>query len=58
MGTADPFKVYVKNTYYPEYDYETSDISIAEEDYDYKIDVAFDGEKMLTVTLHRNEVDI
>ena len=58
LGTADPFKVYVKNTYYPEYDYETSDISIAEEDYDYKIDVAFDGEKMLTVTLHRNEVDI
>ena len=58
LGTADPFKVYVKNEYYPEYDYETSDISIAEEDYDYKIDVAFDGNKTLNVTLHRNEVDI
>lgn len=58
LGTADPFKVYVKNEYYPGYDYETSDISIAEEDYDYKIDAAFDGDTILTVTLHRNEVDI
>lgn len=58
LGTADPFKVYIKNKYYPEYDYETADASIDVKDYDYKITASFDGEKMLTVTLERNEVDV
>ena len=58
LGTVDPFKVLVKNKYYPEYNYETADVSIDVKDYDYKIAVLFDGEKKLTVTLERNEVDI
>ncbi len=58
LGTADPFKVYIKNKYYPEYDYETADASIDVKDYDYKITASFDGEKKLTVTLERNEVDV
>lgn len=58
LGTVDPFKVYVCNTYYPEYDYKTGDISIDEKDYDYKIKISFDGEKMLSVKLGRNEVDV
>lgn len=58
LGTADPFKVFVYNQYYSEYDYETSDVSISVKDYDYKIKVSFDGEKKLTITLGRNEADI
>lgn len=58
LGTVDPFKVYVCNRYYPEYDYETGDVSISVKDYDYKIKVSFDGEKMLSVRLGRNEVDV
>lgn len=58
LGTVDPFKIYIKNKYYPEYDYETSDASIDVRDYDYKITVLFDGEKKLTVKLGRNEVDV
>ena len=58
LGTADPFKVFICNRYYPEYDYETADVSIDVKDYDYKIIATFDGEKKLTVTLKRNEVDV
>ncbi len=58
LGTVDPFKVFIHNEYYPEYNYETSDVSISVKDYDYKITARFDGEKKLTVTLGRNEVDI
>lgn len=58
LGTVDPFKVYVCNRYYPEYNYETGDVSISVKDYDYKIKVSFDGDKMLSVRLGRNEVDV
>lgn len=58
LGMVDPFKVFIHNEYYPEYDYETNDVSISVKDYDYKITAQFDGEKMLTVTLGRNEVDV
>lgn len=58
LGTADPFKVFICNRYYPEYDYETSDVSISVKDYDYKMKVSFDGRKNLTVVLGRNEVDV
>lgn len=58
LETVDPFKVFIHNEYYPEYNYETSDVSISVKDYDYKITARFDGEKKLTVILGRNEVDI
>ncbi len=58
LESVDPFKVFIHNRYYPEYDYETSDVSINVKDYDYKITALFDGEKGLTVILERNEVDI
>lgn len=58
LGTADPFKVFIHNGYYPEYDYETDDVSISVKDYDYKINISFDGVKRLSVILGRNEVDI
>lgn len=58
LGAADPFKVYVKNRYYSEYDFETDDTAIDVSDYDYKIEVRFDGEHTATTVLTRNEVDI
>ncbi len=58
LGTVDPFKVYVCNTYYPEYDYKAGDVPISVKDYDYKIKISFDGEKTLSVKLGRNEVDV
>lgn len=58
LGAADPFKVYVKNRYYPEYDFETDDTAIDVSDYDYKVEVRFDGEGTVTTVLTRNEVDI
>ena len=58
LGTADPFKVFIHNGYYPEYDYETDDVSISVKDYDYRIKISFDGVKRLSVILGRNEVDI
>lgn len=58
LGAADPFKVYVKNRYYPEYDFETADTAIDVTDYDYKIKVNFDGDQTVTTVLTRNEADI
>ena len=58
LGSVDPFKVYVKNQYYPEYDFETDDTAIDVSDYDYKIEIRFDGVQTVTTVLTRNEVDI
>lgn len=58
LGTADPFRVFVKNRYYPKMNFETSEVAISKDDYDYKISMTFDGEKNLKVLLTRNEVDI
>lgn len=58
LGTVDPFKVYVHNRYYPEFDVETRDVAISEKDYDYRIKICFDGEKKLSIRLERNEVDV
>jgi len=57
LGTVDPFKVFVHNRYYPKYDFETAE-AIDVKDYDYKINIQFDGNNMLTTILTRNEVDI
>ena len=58
LGTVDPFRVFIKNKFYPEYNFETSEVAISEKDYDYKISIVFDGEKNLKISLDRNEVDI
>lgn len=58
LGTADPFRVFVKNRYFPDYNFETAETSISEKDYDYRIQANFDGKRYLRVTLGRNEVDI
>lgn len=58
LGAADPFKVLVRNQYFPEYNFETADVAIDVTDYDYKIEIQFDGNKIITTSLTRNEVNI
>lgn len=58
FGIADPFRVFIKNKFYAEYNFETAETAISEKDYDYKIIASFDGTQYLNVTLNRNEVDI
>lgn len=58
LGAADPFKVFVKNRFYSEYDFETADVAIDVTDYDYKIQVNFDGYETIRTILTRNEADI
>ena len=58
LGAVDPFKVYVYNEHYSEYQYKTDTIAISEQDYDYRIHIIYDGADVLKTELYRNEVDI
>ena len=58
IGNADKFEVIVKNHFSPEYDYRTEEVSIDEEDYDYRIRAEYDGKECLNIRLLRNEVNL
>lgn len=58
IGSADRFEVIVKNHFSPEYDYRTKEVSIDEEDYDYRISAEYDGQECLNIRLLRNEVNL
>ncbi len=58
LGFSDEFDIYIKNVQSPEYNFEPQEDSISESDYDYKIELEYDGDRTLTVILDRNEVDI
>lgn len=58
IGSADRFEVIVKNHFSPEYDYRTEEVSIDEEDYDYRIRAEYDGQECLSIWLLRNEVNL
>lgn len=58
IGSADRFEVIVKNHFSPEYDYRTEEVSIDEEDYDYRIKAEYDGQEYLSIWLLRNEVNL
>lgn len=58
IGNADRFEVIVKNRFSPEYDYRTEEVSIDEEDYDYRIRAEYDGQECLNIRLLRNEVNL
>lgn len=58
IGNADRFEVIIKNHFYPEYDYRTEEVSIDEEDYDYRINAEYDGRECLNIRLLRNEVNL
>lgn len=58
IGNVDKFKVIVNNRFCPDYNFSTKEVAIAEEDYDYRICVRYDGDRMVRIVLLRNEVDI
>ena len=58
IGSADRFEVIVRNHFFPEYDYRTEEVSIDEEDYDYRIRAEYDGQECLNIRLLRNEVNL
>ncbi|MCI8855954.1 MAG: GHKL domain-containing protein [Clostridiaceae bacterium] len=58
LGSVDEFNVFVRNRTMPEYSYRTEKVSIAKNDYDYRIKVDFDGNNTLKIKITRNEFDI
>lgn len=58
LGSADQFTVIVRNRLLPEYSYRTEPVAIAKEDYDYRLDVSYDGQETLKIKIIRNEFDI
>lgn len=58
LGFSDRFDIYLKNVQAPEYNFETQESTISESDYDYQIEMEYDGDETLKVILNRNEVDV
>ncbi len=58
IGSVDKFKVIINNRFYPDYNFSTKEVAIAEEDYDYRIHVRYDGDRMIHIGLLRNEVNV
>ncbi|MBO6146763.1 MAG: ATP-binding protein [Lachnospiraceae bacterium] len=58
IGSVDQFKIFIKNNYHKEYDYESKEISIAEDDYDYRLRISYKGRDSVSIGIQRNEVDI
>lgn len=58
IGSVDRFEVIVNNCFYPEHNYKTEEVSIDEEDYDYRIKAEYDGKDCLDIWLLRNEVNL
>lgn len=58
IGSVDPFQVIVNHHFYPDYNFVTREVAIAEEDFDYRIRARYDGNRTLKVALLRNEVDL
>lgn len=58
LGFSDTFDIYLKNVQSPEYNFEPQESSISESDYDYQIEMEYDGDETLRVILERNEVDV
>lgn len=57
LGSVDQFDVIVNNRLFPQYSYHTERVAIAETDYDYKIQISYDGDDTLLVDVNRNEFD-
>lgn len=58
IGNVDKFKVIINNHFYPDYNFSTREVAIAEEDYDYRIHVRYDGDRIVRIGLLRNEVNM
>ncbi|EOS27240.1 hypothetical protein C806_00208 [Lachnospiraceae bacterium 3-1] len=58
IGSADRFEVIVNNHFFSEYNYQTEEVSIDGDDYDYRIKAEYDGRECLSIRLLRNEVNL
>lgn len=58
FGNVDTFNVYINNVIKKEYNYTPQSTFLSEDDYDYIINADYDGEKKVSITLTRNEVNL
>lgn len=58
IGNADKFRVIVNNRFFPEYNFVTKEVAIADEDFDYRIKARYDGDRIFRIALLRNEVNM
>ena len=54
----DTFDVLIRNLYFHEYDFDPENLRINKSDYDYFVQVDFDGLDSLKVDIERNEIDV
>lgn len=57
LGSVDQFDVIINNQLNSQYSYHTEKIAIDYKDYDYKIEVTYDGANDLNINITRNEFD-
>ena len=58
FGNVDTFNVYINNVIKKEYNYTPQSTFLSEDDYDYIITADYDGERNVSITLTRNEVNL
>lgn len=58
LNSVDRFDVHLLNTYFKEYSTSQESSVISRNDYDYKIQVVYDGSDKINLKIDRNEVDI
>ncbi len=58
FSSCDKFDVYVNNVLSSKYNFISINNNLSSDDYDYKINAEYNGEDNVTISLHRNEVDL
>jgi len=57
LGSVDKFKVIVRNQKMREYSYQTDEVAISKDDFDYKLKITYNGQSDLIIEITRNEFD-
>ena len=58
FGNTDKFNISLKNLVRPDLNFETNDIFLSKEHYDYRIKAEFDGNEKIKMYIERNEIDL
>lgn len=58
FGNTDKFNILLRNLVRPDLNFETNDIFMSKEHYDYRIKAEFDGNEKIKLYLERNEIDL
>lgn len=58
FGNTDRFNIIVNNLVKPNLSFETNDIFMSKEHYDYRLQAEFDGNRNVKMLLERNEIDM